>query len=58
MLNEESYLDEEVSAIKELSERFGINESLAVDCVASRTSKQIETVLVFLRRYGHMIEVK
>lgn len=57
-MEESIYLPEEENAIKELSERFGIHEPIAKDCVASRTRKEMNIVLTFLRRYGHMINVK
>lgn len=43
---------------KELIETYGLNEALAEDLLASRNAKEIETVMVFLRRYGHMIHVR
>lgn len=35
-----------------------MHEALAVDCLASRNRDEMETVMTFLRRYGHMIKVK
>ena len=43
---------------KELVEKYGLNEAIAEDMLASRNAKEIEAVMVFLRRYGHMIHVK
>lgn len=58
METENSYLPEEANAIKELSEKFGIHEPIAQDCMASRTLEEMKVILLFLRRYGHMIKVK
>lgn len=57
-MEETVLLPDEEKAIKELSERFGLNEAIAMDCVASRTSKEMDVVLTFLRRYGRMIHIR
>lgn len=56
-LPEDAYTKEDITAVKELVEVYGIPEGAAVDCLASRTSEEMETVLTFLRRYGRMIKV-
>ncbi|PFZ02327.1 hypothetical protein COL75_16570 [Bacillus wiedmannii] len=56
-LPEDAYCKEDIAAVKELVEVYGIPEGAAVDCLVSRTAKDMEVVLKFLRRYGRMIKV-
>ncbi|WP_242321871.1 hypothetical protein [Bacillus cereus group sp. BfR-BA-01354] len=56
-LPEDAYCEEDIVAVKELVEVYGIPEGAAVDCLASRTAEEMQTVLTFLRRYGCMIKV-
>lgn len=56
-LPEDAYTKEDIAAVKELIEVYGIPEGAAVDCLASRTAEEMQTVLTFLRRYGRMIKV-
>lgn len=42
---------------KELVEEYGFVEAIAKDLLVSRNAKEIEIVIDFLRRYGHMIKV-
>lgn len=42
---------------KELVERFGLNQEIARDLLASRNKSEVETVMNFLERYGHMIDL-
>lgn len=55
-LPEDAYTKEDIAAVKELVEVYGIPEGAAVDCLVSRTAGEMETVLTFLRRYGRMIK--
>lgn len=43
---------------RELVEKFGLEPGIAEDLLASRNAKEIETVMVFLRRYGYMVNCK
>ena len=43
--------------IKELVEKYGLSESISIDLLSSRNARDIEVVMIFLRRYGHMIRV-
>lgn len=43
---------------QELVEKFGLHETLAEDLLASRNAQEIETVMIFLRRYGRFIKIK
>lgn len=43
---------------KELVEKYGLSESIATDLISSRNEHDLEVVMTFLRRYGHMIKVK
>jgi len=56
-LPDDAYCEEDIAAVKELVEVYGIPEGAAIDCLVSRTAKEMETVLTFLRRYGRIIKV-
>lgn len=56
-LPEDAYCKEDIAAVKELVEVYGIPEGAAVDCLVSLTAEKMYTVLTFLRRYGHIIKV-
>jgi len=43
---------------QELIEDFGLHEAIAEDLLASRGDDEIKAIMVFLRRYGHMIKTK
>jgi len=43
--------------LQELVEVYGIDQPVAEDCLASRNKTEIDTVMKFLRRYGHMINL-
>lgn len=57
MMEKKAYLPEEAAFIEELVEDYGMPESAAEDCLASRNSEERKVVLAFLRRYGRMIKV-
>ena len=57
-MNENVFLPQEQKMIDELVNKFGMNETLAIDCLASRTLGEMATVLTFLRRYGDKLNIK
>ncbi|PFT53841.1 hypothetical protein COK67_30170 [Bacillus cereus] len=56
-LPEDAFCEEDIEFVKELVKVYGIPKGAAVDCLVSRTSEEMQTVLNFLRRYGRMIKV-
>jgi hypothetical protein len=56
-LQEQGWTDEEVAIIEKFK-GYGLAENLAIDCMVSRTTEEIDVIFRFLERYGDKLNYK